>query len=317
MLTPSAEVICWSSTPARITMPVRVRWSQAQRHDARPRGRGRGRRGARPSSRSRGAGASTSRSVQPGQVRLDGDPVVEVRDHLVGEDHRDRDRDQRLAQLLALVPAEEDLLDDEADGADHRHRDERREDPLPGVHVAADDREPRAGHLLLHLVGDVAAEEVERAVRHVDDAHEPEDQREAARDDEQEPGGREPVQERAGEALPVVERRPEARRAPVAAELGRRARRARGCRAGRRRSRRRSGCATRSGAGVAGSSRSRAILLAPAARHPSGARPQDETNLPTGMDRFNGQPIIDSFAHPGSTGQGRARPLDAHDPTPR
>ena len=25
MLTPSAEVICWSSTPARITMPVRVR----------------------------------------------------------------------------------------------------------------------------------------------------------------------------------------------------------------------------------------------------------------------------------------------------
>ena len=39
-------------------------------------------------------------------------------EHLVGDDDRDRDRDQRLAQLLALVPAQEDLLDDEADGAD-------------------------------------------------------------------------------------------------------------------------------------------------------------------------------------------------------
>ena len=36
----------------------------------------------------------------------------------------------------------------------------------------------------LELQRDVAAEEEERAVRHVDDAHQPEDQREPARDDE-------------------------------------------------------------------------------------------------------------------------------------
>ena len=39
MLRPSAEVICRSSTPARITIPVRVRWSQSQstmpRHEPR------------------------------------------------------------------------------------------------------------------------------------------------------------------------------------------------------------------------------------------------------------------------------------------
>ena len=36
--------------------------------------------------------------------------AAEVGEHLVGEDDRDRDRDQRLPQLLALVPAQEDLL---------------------------------------------------------------------------------------------------------------------------------------------------------------------------------------------------------------
>ena len=36
----------------------------------------------------------------------------------------------------------------------------------------------------LHVDRDVGGDEVERAVRHVDDAHQPEDQREAARDDE-------------------------------------------------------------------------------------------------------------------------------------
>ncbi len=41
------------------------------------------------------------------------------------------------------------------------------------------------------LEGDEAAEHVERPVRHVDDAHQPEDEREAARDDEVEPRERE------------------------------------------------------------------------------------------------------------------------------
>ena len=77
-------------------------------------------RGARASSRSPSSGSSTSRFVQPGQVTRRGEALVEVGDHLVGDDHRDRDRDQRLPQLLTLVPAQEDLLHDEAD--EHRSR---------------------------------------------------------------------------------------------------------------------------------------------------------------------------------------------------
>ena len=46
---------------------------------------------------------------------------------------------------------------------------------------------------------------------HVDDAHQPEDQREAARDDEVEPGDGEAVQERDQEVLRVVDRRAERR----------------------------------------------------------------------------------------------------------
>ena len=83
--------------------------------------------------------------------------------------------------------------------------------------------EPGARHPLLDLVGDVAAEEVERAVRHVHDAHEPEDEREAARDDEEQPGEREPVEHGRQERARVVERRAGVRRPPVAAaELVRR-----------------------------------------------------------------------------------------------
>ena len=43
---------------------------------------------------------------------------------------------------------------------------------------------------LLHLERDVAAEQEERAVGHVHDPHEPEDEREAAGDDEVEAGER-------------------------------------------------------------------------------------------------------------------------------
>ena len=54
------------------------------------------------------------------------------------------------------------------------------------------------------------------------DPHQAEDQREAACDDEKKAGEREPVQERPDEALPVVDRRSERRRAPVAADVRRR-----------------------------------------------------------------------------------------------
>ena len=55
----------------------------------------------------------------------------------------------------------------------------------------------------LHLQRDVAAEQVQRPVRHVDHAHQPEDQREPARDHEVQRREREPV-ERDGRELPQV-----------------------------------------------------------------------------------------------------------------
>jgi hypothetical protein len=120
-------------------------------------------------------------------------------------------RDQRLPELLALVPAQEDLLDDEPEDGDAGRGGERREHPLEGVHLGARDREPGARHLLLDVVGDVAAQQVERAVGHVHDPHEPEDEREAARDDEEQPGEGQPVHERDREVPRVVDRRAEVR----------------------------------------------------------------------------------------------------------
>ena len=47
---------------------------------------------------------------------------AEVGQHLVGQDQRHGDRDQRLPQVLALVPAQEQLMHDQADGAAGQHR---------------------------------------------------------------------------------------------------------------------------------------------------------------------------------------------------
>ena len=89
------------------------------------------------------------RSVEPGQVRLTALPPPtwtvpdrrKVRDHLVGDDHGDGDREQRLAEILSLVPAQQRLLDDNPDHGDDRGGDEHREHPLPGGDVGARDRE--------------------------------------------------------------------------------------------------------------------------------------------------------------------------------
>jgi hypothetical protein len=71
-----------------------------------------------------------------------------------------------------------------------------------------------ADHVPLQLERDVAAEEEERAVRHVDDAHQAEDEREPARDDEVERRGGDAVQRRDQEVLRVVHGRAE-RRGPL------------------------------------------------------------------------------------------------------
>ena len=147
--------------------------------------------------------------ARPGDVLRDS---AEVREHLVGEDDRDRDRDQRLAQVLALRPAEEELLHHEARGCDDCDPDERRQDPVREVDLRALQAEGAslADHAPLDRERDVAAEQEERAVRHVDDAHQPEDEREAARDDEVEAGGGDAVQHGDQEVLRVVHGRAEA-----------------------------------------------------------------------------------------------------------
>ena len=152
-------------------------------------------------------------------LRSKGHRARKVRDDLVGDDDGYGDRDERLAKVLALVPAQQELLDTEPEHGDARHRDEPRHHPLERVHLLPGQEEPGARHPLLYLVRDVAAEEVERAVGHVDDAHEPEDEREPARDDEQEPGERETVEDGLEERARIVQRGSRVGRPPVAPQL--------------------------------------------------------------------------------------------------
>ena len=67
-----------------------------------------------------------------------------------------------------------------------------------------------ADHVALDVQRDVAAEQEERPVGHVDHAHEPEDQREAAGHDEVQRRRRQPVEQRDEEVLRIGHRRPEA-----------------------------------------------------------------------------------------------------------
>src|SRR5438874_7891789 len=115
------------------------------------------------------------------------------------------------------------MLREQAHYGDARCSNEQRHDPYPGIDLGGRDREPLPRHALLDLVGDVAAEQVEGAVGHVDDAHEPEDQCEAARDDEERARERERVEHDPQERTGIVHGRPEGGGAPgAAADLGRR-----------------------------------------------------------------------------------------------
>ena len=67
------------------------------------------------------------------------------------------------------------------------------------------------GHCLLRVVRDVTAQEKERSLGHVDHAHQSENECETARDDEEQAGEREAVQQRDEEVRRIVDRRPEVR----------------------------------------------------------------------------------------------------------
>ena len=102
-----------------------------------------------------------------GRVDLDRVPAPDPH-HEVGEDDRKSQRDQRLAQVLALHAAKDQELHGDADQGATNKRNDVAEQPGAG---------PLSG-----LVAHIAAEQVERAVRQVDVAHQPEDQGEAGGD---------------------------------------------------------------------------------------------------------------------------------------
>ena len=205
-------------------MPVLVRWSHSQR--------------ATPTVTPRASMASRVReyctparcrsilrSIHPGQVMrgkvaaagLERAGAREVGDDLVGDDDRDGDRDQGLTQILPLIPAEKPLLDEESEPTDADHRHRHRDQPFPRVdELSRDEARRLRGHPLLNLVRDVAAQEVEDAVGHVHDAHEPEDEREAAGDDEEPAGKGHRVEQVRDQRAGVVDRRPVVGRSPTA-----------------------------------------------------------------------------------------------------
>ena len=71
--------------------------------------------------------------------------------------------------------------------------------------------QPRSGRIDRH-VAEIAAEQIDRAMREIDVAHQAEDQREPAGDEEIEPAERDPVEDRVEKKLLLAEDRLEARR---------------------------------------------------------------------------------------------------------
>ena len=135
------------------------------------------------------------RAVDPGR-RIEGvDLAAEGPQHQVGEDDRQADRHQRLAQVLAFHEAEDEHLHQQAEDGGRQEARRDREQPRAGV--LADDP------------ADVGAEQVERAVREVDVPHQAEDEREAAGDEEVERGERQAVEQRLEIERRVVDDRPD------------------------------------------------------------------------------------------------------------
>src|SRR5262245_28646762 len=112
----------------------------------------------------------------------------------VGDDDRQADRHHGLTQILARHEAEDRYL--------HGQADQRRRGEPRGQR-----QQPGAGELRGEEA-EVAAQQVQRAVREVDVAHEPEHEREAAGHDEVERGQREAVEQRDDEQARVVVERP-------------------------------------------------------------------------------------------------------------
>ena len=108
------------------------------------------------------------RAIQPiGSRYLIGSPRPDG-EHKIGRNDRYTDGDHGLAQFVALDAAKHQNLHDHA----HQGEDDK---------SRSDTDKPRTS-ASGNLIADIGAEQIERAVREIDVAHEPEHQREAARD---------------------------------------------------------------------------------------------------------------------------------------
>ena len=107
--------------------------------------------------------------------------------HQVRKHDRQPDRHHGLAQILPLDAAEDEDLHGDADQRDDDESGEEAQQPGAGRNA--------------HRVADIAAEQIKRAVREIDVAHQPEDQGEAARHQKIQPAERDAVEHRAEEHL--------------------------------------------------------------------------------------------------------------------
>ena len=202
MLIPSACTIWRSSTPARTIIPVRVNFSQI--HSARPTKTAMPRMNSRKrlyctsatcrsSNRSSASGKAMSLAMPPKCSSIRSAAMIETA--IVISAWR---------IVLPLVPAQQHLLHDEPDADEQRAHEDRQRPLAPEAHLVvrqADVAEPDPAPLQLER--DVAAQQEEGAVRHVDDAHESEDEREAAGDEEVEARPRRAVEQRREERVPA------------------------------------------------------------------------------------------------------------------
>ncbi len=127
--------------------------------------------------------------------------------HLVGEDDRDGDRDQRLAEILTLVPTQEQLME---------HQTEQRGDrgSERGVGRPSEKTLTSVAWMLRSLptidcwasIATYADEQEQRTVHHAHRAHQSEHQGEPRGDDEQQASERQPVEQRDEELARLIDR---------------------------------------------------------------------------------------------------------------
>ena len=176
MLIPEASTISASSTPARMSAPSRVRLSRSHR----------------PMKTSTPTSEHEQAEFRIEDAELDDGALQERRyrhrervaapndEGEIVQHERDTERQQHLAKLEASDEPQQSLIEHETAERNRRHR--------------GNGRQGKAAGASCNGVADIAAQQIQRAMREVDDAQQPENQREAGRHHEQECRKGQPVE---------------------------------------------------------------------------------------------------------------------------